>query len=142
LNAVNSSPTALGSTTHFTATANGSSIAYTWNFGDGQTGSGATTTYVYDALGVYTAVVTASNNISSVVATTPVTITDQPISGLTAANSSPTVVGKPTAFIAVASGTNICLCVEFWRWANRQRRKCLACLWIARRVHSRRDGQQ
>ncbi|CAG0932269.1 Serine protease AprX [Thermoflexales bacterium] len=113
LNAVNSSPTALGNTTHFTATANGSSIVYAWNFGDGQTGSGATPTHVYSALGVYTAVVTASNNISSVVATTPVTITDQPISGLTAANSSPTVLGNPTAFIATASGTNIAYAWNF-----------------------------
>lgn len=113
LNAVNNSPTALGNTTHFTATANGSNIAYTWNFGDGQTGSGATSAHIYGALGGYIAVVTASNNISSVVATTPVTITDQPISGLTAANSSPTVLGNPTALIAMASGTNIAYAWNF-----------------------------
>jgi PKD repeat protein len=113
LSAVNSSPTALGNTTHFTATATGSSIAYTWNFGDGQTGNGATASHVYGALGAYTAVVTASNNISSVVATTPVTITDQPISSLTAANSSPTVVGNPTALIATANGTNIAYAWNF-----------------------------
>jgi hypothetical protein len=35
LNAVNSSPTVLGNTTHFTATATGSNITYAWNFGDG-----------------------------------------------------------------------------------------------------------
>jgi PKD repeat protein len=103
----------LGSITYFTATANGSSIAYAWNFGDGQTGGGATTPHVYGSLGMYTAVVTASNNISSVVATTRVTITDQPISGLTAANSSPTVVGNPTALIATGSGTNIAYAWNF-----------------------------
>ena len=107
LSSVNSSPTPVGNTTYFTATAIGSNIVYAWNFGDGSTGSGAISVHAYGVVGFYTAVVTATNSISTVVATTPVTITDQPIHDLVAANSSPTVLGNSTALIASAGGTNI-----------------------------------
>jgi len=76
LSASNSSPTPLGSATAFTATiSSGNSVTYTWSFGDGQAGSGALPSHTYGASGFYTAVVTASNPISTVVALTPVTIT-------------------------------------------------------------------
>ena len=45
-------------------------------------------------VGTYTATVTATNSAGSVVATTAVTITDVPISGLSAANDSPTRLGE------------------------------------------------
>jgi plastocyanin len=76
LAAANSSPTPLGSPTSFTATiSSGSSVTYTWGFGDGLAGVGALTSHLYGAAGFYTAVVTASSPISTVVAFTPVTIT-------------------------------------------------------------------
>jgi plastocyanin len=76
LSAANSSPTLLGSATAFTATvSSGNPMTYTWSFGDAQAGSGALTSHTYGASGFYTAVVTASNAISTVVAFTPVTIT-------------------------------------------------------------------
>ena len=76
LSAANSSPTLLGSATGFTATISaGNSVTYTWSFGDGQGGVGALTSHLYSASGFYTAVVTATNPISTVVATTPVSIT-------------------------------------------------------------------
>lgn len=76
LAATNSSPTPLGSVTDFTATISaGNSVTYTWSFGDGQGDLGALTSHTYGATGYYTAVVTASNAISTVVAFTPVTIT-------------------------------------------------------------------
>ncbi len=74
--AVNSSPTTLGQTTFFTATASGSNIVYSWAFGDGQSGSGATASYLYAAAGSYTATVTATNGAGVVTATTRVTITN------------------------------------------------------------------
>ena len=75
--AANDSPTTLGHTTHFTATASGSNLAYSWAFGDGSPlGSGSTVTHVYALTGSYVATVTASNSISTVVATTQVTITN------------------------------------------------------------------
>ena len=77
--AVNDSPTLLGQTTHLTATATGSNIAYTWAFGDGATGSDATPSHVYPAVGAYTATVTAANGILTLTATTRVTIAQPPI---------------------------------------------------------------
>ena len=41
----------------------GSNVAYSWDLGDGTSGSGAMLTHTYAAAGVYTAVVTASNSI-------------------------------------------------------------------------------
>jgi hypothetical protein len=76
LSASNSSPTTLDHITAFTATASGSNILYDWNFGDGLTGSGATTSHTYLNTGSYVATLTATNSISMVVATTPVTITN------------------------------------------------------------------
>ena len=107
LQALNSSPTGLGSTTVFTATASGTNVAYTWNFGDGQLGSGNPISHTYAKVGAYTAIVTATNSLSKMTATTPVSIVEQSIVGLSAANSSPTVLGSPTVLVATAVGTNI-----------------------------------
>ncbi len=74
--AANDSPTVLGNPTTLTATViAGSHVSYTWAFGDGAPGSGAVVTHTYPAVGVYTAVVTASNPVSELTATTTVTIT-------------------------------------------------------------------
>ena len=109
LSAANDSPTRVGNVTHLTATLSaGTNVTYAWNFGDGVLGSGATTSHIYPAVGTYTATVTATNSAGSVVATTAVTITDVPISGLSAANDSPTRVGSVTHLTATLSaGTNV-----------------------------------
>ncbi len=76
LAAANSSPTTLGQPTAFTATVSGgTSVLYSWVFGDGGTDSGATATHSYAADGVYTATVTATNGVSSQAMSTPVTVT-------------------------------------------------------------------
>lgn len=109
LAANSSSPTYIGSPTWLTATVTaGSNIAYTWDFGDGTTGSGASTTHTYAALGVYTAVVTATNNFNTMVATTTVSVANAPVSGLTAANSGPNSPNTVTWLTAtIAGGTNV-----------------------------------
>lgn len=76
LRAVNDSPTTVGHVTMFVATAEGSNLSYTWNFGDGEIAAGQVTTHIYVLSGTYTAVVTASNGSGSITATTPVTITN------------------------------------------------------------------
>ena len=76
LTAASSSPTTLGQTTFLTVTASGSNITFAWAFGDGTTGGGSTTSHVYSAAGIYTTRVTATNSVSTVVTTLPVTITN------------------------------------------------------------------
>jgi len=74
--AVNSSPTVLGRVTYFTATATGGVLTYTWSFGDGMGTINGSVSHQYAHAGKYTAVVTATNGVSSVVASTVVTVTN------------------------------------------------------------------
>jgi uncharacterized repeat protein (TIGR01451 family) len=75
LRVINDSPTTVGQPTTLTATVTaGTGITYTWAFGDGASGRGAMVTHIYPAAGVYTAVVTAANQINFITGTTTVTI--------------------------------------------------------------------
>lgn len=75
LQATNDGPTNVGAATHFSATlAGGSNAVFSWDFGDGNSGSGATPDHTYSAAGVYTAQVTASNAANTLTATTVVTV--------------------------------------------------------------------
>jgi plastocyanin len=77
LTANNDGPTEIGNTTAFTAAvSSGTNIAYNWDFGDGNSGAGITTTHTYSASGLYTATVIAANDVSSVTATTTVYVGD------------------------------------------------------------------
>jgi chitodextrinase len=38
---------------------------YTWDFGDGSTGSGATVSHTYGAIGTYTVTLTVGNGVAS-----------------------------------------------------------------------------
>jgi hypothetical protein len=71
----NDSPTILGNSTTLTATIKaGSNVTYLWDFGDSIMGSGAIVSHVYSAAGIYSAVVTATNSISSITTTSTVTV--------------------------------------------------------------------
>jgi hypothetical protein len=79
----NDSPTVLGNVTTLTATiTTGSNVSYTWDLGDGSTpftmtanaGNGAVVGHTYPAADVYTAVLTASNSVSVLTATTTVVV--------------------------------------------------------------------
>jgi carboxypeptidase T len=79
LAAQSSSPTALGSATHFTATVTaGTEISYAWAFGDGALGSGVHPEHSYAEIGEFTAVVTATNSLGSAVAQTVVAVVAPP----------------------------------------------------------------
>lgn len=68
-------PTTLGMPTAFTATvAAGTNVVYNWEFGDGQTATGAHLTHVYAVPGTYDVTVTAINRENESVASTSVTI--------------------------------------------------------------------
>ena len=109
LTATNDSPTTLGQATTLTATIMaGSNANYTWNLGDGATSVGAAAAHTYPAVGVYTAIVTASNGVSVRTATMTVTVTDVPISGLVAINDGPTPPGQATTLTAtITAGSNV-----------------------------------
>ena len=82
--------------------------------GDGTAVASAVVTHTYPAVGVYTAVVTASNLVSSLTATTTVTVVDEAIAGLTAMNDSPTILGQITALSAtITAGTNVSYTWDF-----------------------------
>jgi hypothetical protein len=108
LTTTNDSPTQLGDTTNLSATiSGGTNVIYTWDFGDGESGSGAATGHVYGSTGVFTAVVTASNSVSLDAATTVVRV-DVPIAGLVATNDSPTQSGGTTHLAAtISAGSNV-----------------------------------
>jgi len=100
--AVNDSVTPLGMATRMTATvAAGTDVAYEWTFGDasGETDTGPVVTHIYPAVGVYTAAVRAWNAVSTLTATTRVTVEER-IGGLAAASSSPTTLGERTVLTA------------------------------------------
>jgi len=104
----NDSPTALGQPTYLTATvAAGSNVIYAWTLGDGATGAGPALAHTYLDAGIYTALVTASNAVSAITATTVVTV-EETIAGLAAANDSPTPLGNLTHLTAtVTAGSNV-----------------------------------
>jgi len=112
LTAVNDSPTTLGQATTLTATVSaGSNVVYTWDFGDSEMGSGAGVTHTYTTADTHIAVVTATNSTNSVTTTTTVTVIpggDTAITGLAAANDSPTTLGQATTLTAtVSAGSNV-----------------------------------
>lgn len=75
--ASNDGPKLAGAPVHFSAVVSGGvGITFTWDFGDGQTGSGVTTTHSYPRSGIYTATVTAANPTNQVSATTRVLVGD------------------------------------------------------------------
>ncbi len=113
--AENDGPTTLGDTTSFTATiTEGTNVIYSWDFGDGQSGTGATPNHTYASIGTYTAEVTATNGAGSQTAQTTVQVVDVPIAGLSAGSDSPTQVGNITTFQATTTaGSNISYSWDF-----------------------------
>ena len=96
LSATSNSPTVLGQSTAFTATISaGSNVTYTWGFGDGGTGIGATISHTYTVAGSYTATVTATNSLGSVQAQTVVTVT----------NAAPIAAGTDQSVVVSATVT-------------------------------------
>jgi hypothetical protein len=77
--ALNSSPTGLGDTTFLTATVtSGSNIQFVWDLGDGSSAEGQFVSHIYPQAGIYTAVVTASNSVSTQTAATLVEVQPPP----------------------------------------------------------------
>jgi PKD repeat protein len=105
----NDGPTGLGEATGLTASvASGSHVRYEWDFGDGSAldDSGPVVSHVYPAVGTFTAVVTARNDVSSQSAATTVVVEEvPPVAAFT--SSSPDVLGEATVFRNASTGTNL-----------------------------------
>jgi uncharacterized repeat protein (TIGR01451 family) len=75
LSASNDGPTPKGRPTTLSASVTaGSNVVYTWDLGDGTTGTGSSVSHVYPDLGTYVATVTAKNGVSQATAITTVSI--------------------------------------------------------------------
>jgi PKD repeat protein len=109
LAAANDGPTVLGADTMLSATTtSGTHVSYEWDFADGSKGSESLVSHTYTAVGMFTATVTATNAIGSETSSTLVTVVDEAITGLAAANNGPSVLGTATTLSATAtSGTNV-----------------------------------
>ncbi len=109
LAAQSTSPQPPGTPVFFTATVTaGTNVTYAWSFGNGGTATGATPNRTYAAIGVYTAVVTATNPLGSSSVSIPVTIADTPISGLAITGPLTPSINTPTAYAASATtGSNL-----------------------------------
>jgi PKD repeat protein len=81
--------------------ADGDPITYAWDFGDGDTATGATASHTYPAPGSYTATVTAADNQGGTKsATVPVTV-------VASTNHAPTVTAGRTPTGTITSGTAV-----------------------------------
>ncbi len=107
------SPDELGQATAFinTSQAGGDdepTIVYAWDLGDGEFSSDKHPAHIYAASGSYTVQLTITNSVSSDTYSDTVLITDAPIHGLAAQNTSPTWLGNATALSAtITAGTNV-----------------------------------
>jgi PKD repeat protein len=76
--AANNGPTLIGETTEMSASlVSGSNVTYEWDFGDGETGSGAMVSHLYTSPGIYDVEVTATNLVSQETAQTVVYVVEQ-----------------------------------------------------------------
>jgi PKD repeat protein len=101
-------PATVGQTVSFSVAASdadGDALTYAWTFGDGQSGSGAMPTHVYNVAGTYTATVTVSDGKGGT-ASGSVTVTVNP-----PANQAPTVATAAKATPSPATGTTTALSV-------------------------------
>ncbi len=118
LQAWHSGAAPVGQAVTFTATVQGgTSIIYTWEFGDGATASTSENviTHAYALAGTYVVTVTAANELASARVTLPsLPIFDVQLAGLTATSDAPTTLGQPTHFQATTqAGTGLAYVWDF-----------------------------
>jgi PKD repeat protein len=72
------SPVQLGEAVLLTATiSSGSHVTYSWDFGDGELGSGAMVSHTYGAAGSYNVMVTATNSVGKMVVSVVVNVYEE-----------------------------------------------------------------
>lgn len=99
-----SSPDYLGQETQFRNTSQdggATTVSYQWQFGDGAGSRDTHPSHTYPAIGSYVVTLTITTDQGSDTATQTVTISDQPLQGLTIQQDGPTIIGQTTHFSAV-----------------------------------------
>ena len=96
----------VGDTISFSCTASGGkgSLTYTWTFGDGQTGSGQSTTHVYNSAGTYTVRCTVTDGTKTAYKEIQIAIYSLPIVNTVTATPPEGYVGDTISFSYTASG--------------------------------------
>lgn len=114
IDASNDGPTYLGySTTLYASATSGTNIQYTWNLGDGTTAAGLSTHHTYLATGTYTATVSASNSLSTVVASTIVQVVDVPVNNVNLISNSPAYLYETVSITVTSEGTNLSYDIDY-----------------------------
>jgi uncharacterized repeat protein (TIGR01451 family) len=120
--ATNDSPTLWGQTTTFTATlTEGTSVDYTWDFGDGdsplhlhldQATTGNVISHTYTLTGIYTATVTATNSQGTFTATTSVHIVTPDLELIKAVSDDVAIAGSSIIYTLTVSNTGTHLATD------------------------------
>lgn len=82
------------------STDDGMITTYTWNFGDGNSGSGETTTHTYVEQGVFSATLTVTDNRGAQTTSAPISIQ---------VDSDPSVINAPSSLAATIDGSSVIL---------------------------------
>lgn len=91
-----------------------SNLTYSWDFGDGQTGSGATASHAYSGEGTYTVTLTVTDSGGLAdMATKDVAVTETSSTGITLEGNGYKVKGKMTVDLTWAGATSTS--VDIWR---------------------------
>ncbi len=107
-----SSPDALGATTIFTNTSTGTDLTFAWDLGDGTPVITSThPAHLYPAVGTYTVVLTATNELGFDVATGLVEILEPPLAAFL--SSSPDLLGETTVFTNTSTGMDLSFVWDF-----------------------------
>ncbi|MBN1876530.1 MAG: PKD domain-containing protein, partial [Anaerolineae bacterium] len=103
-----SSPDRLGQATIFTNTSTtggdtAQNMLYAWDFGDGVSSVVRSPVHTYSTVGEYIVTLTVYNRVASDMYSATVTVTDVPVTGLSARNDSPTMLGEVTVLTATVA---------------------------------------
>lgn len=108
-----------GGLTHFLSTSSGQNLSYTWDFGDGTTGTNAYPAHAYSSAGVYLVCLTVTDSINGCTDTycDNVVVTNVGTGGFCAASFNLQQLGPDTyQFFDQSNGANPGGSIQSWSW--------------------------